>query len=273
MAQADSKFRMDPKDIKQLKVRNAEGTMIPIGTFAQVDEVLGPQTITRFNLYPAIKITGEAAPGFSSGQALQIMEDMSAKKLTSQMGFAWTDLSFQESAINPLATAMIFGFSILMVYLVLAAQYESWSIPVSVCLSVPTALLGAVLGLMSRGMTNNIYTQVGIVLIIGLASKNAILIVELASEKHEAGMNTLQAAVEASRERFRAILMTALSSILGFMPLVIASGAGAASRQAIGTAVVGGMTAAGVMSLIFTPVFYVVMVGVSEWLGKNRRLG
>jgi len=271
MAQADSKFRMDPNDIKQLKVRNAEGTMIPLGSFAEVNEILGPQTITRFNLYPAIKITGEAAPGFSSGQALHIMEDMSAKSLPAGMGYAWTDLSFQERAINPMAMAVIFGFSILMVYLVLAAQYESWSIPVSVCLSVPTALLGAVIGLMSRGMTNNIYTQVGIVLLIGLATKSAILIVEFAMEERASGKSILDAAISSVRIRFRAVLMTAFSFVLGVIPLVVASGAGAESRKVLGTTVCFGLIVATVVSLVAVPMLYAMIQSFSEWISGKKK--
>jgi len=270
-AQADASFRMDPNDIKHLKVKNAQGTMIPLGTFCKVDEVLGPQTITRFNLYPAIKITGQAATGFSSGEALHIMEDMSAKKLPNGMGFSWSDLSFQESKINPMAMAGIFGFSILMVYLVLAAQYESWSIPVSVCLSVPTALLGAVIGLSSRGMTNNIYTQVGVVLLIGLATKSAILIVEFAMEERAKGKPIHEAAQQAIQIRFRAVMMTAVAFVLGVIPLVVASGAGAESRKVLGTTVCFGLIAATIISIIAVPMLYAVIQSISEWVSGKKK--
>lgn len=269
-AQADTEFRMEPRDINNLKVRGANNTMIPIGTFATVNEVLGPQTITRFNLYPAIKINGEASPGFSSGQALHIMEDMSEKSLPANMGYSWTDLSFQERNINPLAMAGIFGFSILMVYLVLAAQYESWSIPISVCLSVPTALLGAVIGLNARDMTNNIYTQVGIVLLIGLATKSAILIVEFAMQQKQSGMSTLEAAVSAVQIRFRAVLMTAFSFILGVIPLLIASGAGAESRKVLGTTVCFGLLVATVVSLVAVPMIYAMVQSLSDRIGGKK---
>ena len=272
MAQADAPFRMDPKDIKNLKVKNAEGTMIPIGTFCKVNEVLGPQTITRFNLYPAIKITGQAAPGFSSGEALHIMEDMSTKSLPAGMGYAWTDLSFQERNLDPMAMAGIFAFSIFMVYLVLAAQYESWSIPISVCLSVPAALLGAVIALDARGMTNNIYTQVGIVLLIGLATKAAILIVEFAMEERAKGKSVMEAAVNSVNIRFRAVMMTAAAFVLGVIPLVIASGAGAESRKVLGTTVCFGLIVATVGSVIAVPMIYAMVQSLSDkFSGKHKK--
>ncbi len=265
--QADSRYRLKPEDIRQLEVRTMNQEMVPLGTLIRVDQTLGPQTILRYNLYPAASITGSAAEGFSSGEALNLMEQMATSKLPDSMGFEWTGMSYQEKQVGSEAI-LIFALAILLVFLVLAAQYESWTSPMAVILVVPLALLGVVLALMAREFDNNIYTQIGIVLIIGLASKNAILIVELASEKRAAGMSLLDSAVEAARLRFRAILMTAFSSIFGFLPLVVAAGAGAASRQAIGTAVVGGMAAAIIMSLIFTPVFYVVMQGLSERFKK-----
>ncbi len=267
--QADAKFRLKPEDIRQLEVRNSLGDMIPLGTLIRVDETLGPQTILRYNLYPAASITGSAAPGFSSGQALNLMEQMATSKFPSSMGFEWTGMSYQEKKVGS-ETVVIFALAIVLVFLVLAAQYESWSLPMAVLLVVPLALLGTVVALLMREFDNNIYTQIGIVLIIGLASKNAILIVELAAEQRAKGVSIFDSAVEASRLRFRAILMTAFSSILGFLPLVIASGAGAASRQAIGTAVVGGMIAAVCMSLIFTPVFYTVMQSMSERFSRQK---
>jgi HAE1 family hydrophobic/amphiphilic exporter-1 len=260
--QADHQFRMEPDDIRRLDVRDAEGHMIPIGTLVSVDQMLGPQTILRYNLYPAASITGEAAPGISSGQALNLMEQMADRSLPASMGYEWTGMSYQEKQVGSEAL-MVFALAIVLVFLVLAAQYESWSNPVAVILVVPLAVLGTVAALMMRGFDNNVYTQIGIVLLIGLASKNAILIVEFAMAEREKGKSILDAVADAARLRFRPILMTAISSIAGFMPLVIAAGAGAASRQAIGTAVVGGMIAATVMSLIFTPVFYVVMQKLS----------
>lgn len=267
--QADAQFRLKPEDIRQLEVRNKSGQMIPLGTLIEVDETLGPQTILRYNLYPAASITGNAAAGFSSGEALSLMEQMASTKFPDTLGFEWTGMSYQEKKVGSEAI-VIFSLAIVLVFLVLAAQYESWSLPIAVLLVVPLALLGTVAGLMLREFDNNIYTQIGIVLIIGLASKNAILIVELAAEQRAKGVSIYEAAVEASRLRFRAILMTAFSSVLGFMPLMVATGAGAASRQAIGTAVVGGMIAAVCMSLIFTPVFYAVMQKLSERLSQGK---
>jgi len=267
--QADHRFRVKPEDIRQLDVRNAAGEMVPLGTLVAVDEILGPQTVLRYNLYPSASITGQAAPGFSSGQALSLMEQLAETKLPAGMGFEWTGMSFQEKQVGSEAI-LVFALAIVLVFLVLAAQYESWTMPAAVILVVPLALLGTIGALVARQFDNNVYTQIGIVLLIGLASKNAILIVEFAKAEREAGRSILEAAASAAKLRFRPILMTAISSIAGFMPLVVASGAGAASRQAIGTAVVGGMTAATVMSLVFTPVFYVIMQRVSERAGGKK---
>jgi len=270
--QADHQFRNKPEDIRQLDVRDAMGNMVPLGTLISVDQVLGPQTIQRYNLYPSASITGGAAPGFSSGQALNLMEQLAENKLPPSMGYEWTGMSYQEKKVGSEAI-LVFALAIVLVFLVLAAQYESWTSPSAVILVVPLAVLGTVIALMMRGMDNNVYTQIGIVLLIALASKNAILIVEFASEQRAKGLGIVEAAVEASKLRFRPILMTSISSITGFMPLVVASGAGAASRQAIGLAVVGGMAAATIMSLLFTPVFYVVMQRLSEFRKKPALSG
>nr|MCU0556315.1 efflux RND transporter permease subunit [Desulfobacterales bacterium] len=270
--QADHQFRNKPEDIRQLDVRDAMGNMVPLGTLISVDQVLGPQTIQRYNLYPSASITGGAAPGFSSGQALNLMEQLAENKLPPSMGYEWTGMSYQEKKVGSEAI-LVFALAIVLVFLVLAAQYESWTSPSAVILVVPLAVLGTVLALMMRGMDNNVYTQIGIVLLIALASKNAILIVEFASEQRAKGLGIVEAAVEASKLRFRPILMTSISSITGFLPLVVATGAGAASRQAIGLAVVGGMAAATIMSLLFTPVFYVVMQRLSEFRKKPALSG
>jgi HAE1 family hydrophobic/amphiphilic exporter-1 len=256
--QADNQFRIKPEDIRSLEVRNNAGQMVPVGTLVDVDNIIGPQTILRYNLYPTASITGSAAPGFSSGQALNLMEQLAREKLPTSMGFEWTGMSFQEKKVGSEAI-FIFALAIVLVFLVLAAQYESWSSPAAVIMVVPLAVLGTVIAVMMKGADNNVYTQIGITLLIGLAAKNAILIVEFAMAEQEKGLSVIDSAVNAAKLRFRPILMTAISSIAGFMPLVVASGAGAASQQAIGTAVVGGMTAAIIMSLTFTPAFYVVM--------------
>ena len=267
--QADHKFRVEPQDIRQLEVRNAEGAMVPIGTLVKVERTLGPQTIMRYNLFPSAAITGQAAAGFSSGQALTLMEQMADVKLPMSMGYDWTGMSYQEKKVGS-ESIVVFALAIVLVFLVLAAQYESWTNPTAVILVVPLAVLGTVVALLMRDFDNNVYTQIGIVLLIGLASKNAILIVEFAAEQRKQGLSIVESAATAAQLRFRPILMTAISSIAGFMPLVVAAGAGAASRQAIGTAVVGGMIAATIMSLLFTPVFYVVMQSVSERLSGKR---
>jgi len=269
MAQADSRFRARPEDIRRLDVRNDRGEMVPLGTLIKVQDTVGPQTILRYNLYPTASITGAAAPGYSSGQALNLMEQLAAAKLPSSMGFEWTGMSYQERQVGSEAI-MVFALAIVLVFLVLAAQYESWSSPTAVVMVVPLAVLGTVLALMLKGADNNVYTQIGITLLIGLAAKNAILIVEFAMAEREKGKGALEAAVDAARLRFRPILMTSIASIAGFMPLVVASGAGAASQQAIGVAIVGCMTAATIMSLSFTPVFYVAMQHLT---GRRKKSG
>jgi hydrophobic/amphiphilic exporter-1 (mainly G- bacteria), HAE1 family len=256
--QADQKFRLVPDDIERLEVRNRSGKMVPLGTLVDVREVVGPQIVPHYNMFPSASITGESAPGFSSGQALRLMEQMAANKLPSSMGYEWTGMSYQEKKVGSQAIN-IFALAVLLVYLVLAAQYESWTTPAAVILVVPLALLGTVAAVAIRGMDNNIYTQIGIVLIIALASKNAILIVEFARELQAKGHDLLDAAVRAARQRFRPILMTSFAFILGIVPLVSAEGAGAASRRALGTAVFGGMIAATVLAVFFVPVFYVVV--------------
>eukprot|EP00456_Euglypha_rotunda_P018050 TRINITY_DN1632_c0_g1_i9.p1 TRINITY_DN1632_c0_g1~~TRINITY_DN1632_c0_g1_i9.p1 ORF type:complete len:459 (+),score=144.29 TRINITY_DN1632_c0_g1_i9:30-1406(+) len=269
--QADEQFRLQPEDIKRLEVRNRDGRMIPLGTLATIHKTLGPQIVPRYNLYPSATINGAAAPGVSSGQALQLMEEMAANKLPQSMGYEWTGMSFQEKRVGSQAV-YVFALGVLMVYLVLAAQYESWLMPAAVIMVVPLALLGTVIAVSARGMDNNIYTQIGIVLIIALASKNAILIVEFARELRQRDRSIIEAAIEASRLRFRPILMTSFAFILGIVPLIRATGAGAASRRALGTAVFGGMIAATVLAVFFVPVFYVLMQRMAEWRRKPAAL-
>ncbi len=270
MVQADHQFRIKPSDIRSLEVRNANDEMVPLGTLINVKETIGPQTILRYNLYPTASITGEAAAGFSSGQALQLMEQLAEAKLPTSMGYEWTGMSYQEKQVGSEAI-LVFGLAITLVFLVLAAQYESWTSPAAVIMVVPLAVLGTVIAVLMKGADNNVYTQIGITLLIGLASKNAILIVEFAMAERDKGKSLLEAAVDAAKLRFRPILMTSIASIAGFMPLVVASGAGGASQQAIGTAVVGGMIAATIMSLTFTPTFYIVMQRLGERLGRSKR--
>ena len=265
--QADSKYRLRPEDISRLYTRNKRGEMVPLGTLTDIDYTEGPSIISLYNLYPTAPINGTASPGFSSGQALKIMEQMAEEKLPAGMGYEWTGMSYQEKLVGNQAI-FVFALSVLLVFLVLSGQYESWTSPAAVILVVPLALLGTVLALTMRGFDNNVYTQIGIVLLIALASKNAILIVEYAREQRAAGQPIIDAAVEASRRRFRPILMTSFAFILGVVPLAIATGAGAASRQALGTAVIGGMLASTLLAVLFVPVFYVAMQRLSEWRSK-----
>lgn len=267
-AQADAGYRASPGDIGKLEMPGQDGKMIPVSSVASIEETLGPQTVTRFNLYPSIKILGGPSPGFSSGEALQIMESMADQTLPPSMGYEWSELSLQEKLAAGSSNA-IFILAVILVYLVLAAQYESWTVPVSVCLAVPTALLGAVLGCYLRDFDNNVYTQIGIVLLIGLATKSAILIVEFAKSERESGKSTFDAATSAADLRFRAVLMTAFSFILGVIPLVVASGAGAVSRQVLGTVVLTGMLIATVVSLVCVPMLYYLIQTTMERITRR----
>ena len=233
------------------------------------EDVLGPLTVNRYNMYPALKILGQPDEGFSSGEAMDIVEDMAVKKLPASMGIEWTELSYQEKAARG-AAGIIFILAVVLVYLVLAAQYESWTVPMSVVLAVPTALLGAVVALMFRAMENNVYAQVGVVLLIGLSTKSAILIVEFAKVQREAGKPVFDAALEAAQLRFRAVLMTAFSFILGVIPLLVASGAGAESRKILGTTVFGGMLVATVVSVVVVPMLYYLIQTTSERLRRKK---
>ena len=237
--------------------------MVPLGTFTSAQTILSSELITRYNLYPAASVFGNAAPGFSSGQALNLMEQVAQNTLPAGMAFDWTAISYQEKQIGNTAY-FIYALSLTLVFLVLAAQYESWTSPAAVILTVPMALVGVLLALMIRGFDNNLYTQVGLVLMIALAAKNAILIVEFARELRAEGMPIVDAAVEATRRRFRPIIMTSFAFILGVVPMAMASGAGAASQQALGTVVVGGMLASTLFAIPFVPVFYIAMQRISE---------
>jgi HAE1 family hydrophobic/amphiphilic exporter-1 len=229
---------------------------------------LGSELVTRYNLYPAAPIFGQAAPGISSGQALKLMEVVAAHTLPRGISYDWTSTAYQEKEVGRQAY-FIYALSITLVFLVLAALYESWLSPLAVIITVPLAVVGVLLGLIIRNFDNNLYTQIGLVLMIALASKNAILIVEFARDLQAQGLSVMDAAVEATRRRFRPIVMTSFAFILGVAPLVWASGAGAASRQAIGTVVFGGMLASTMLAIPFVPVFYVVMQRLSERFKKT----
>lgn len=258
--QAESPFRRTPEDISRLFVRNLEGDMIPLGTILSARNNVGPMRVDRYNMFPTAKVMGDSAPGYSSGQALDAMEELAHEILPPGMGYDWTNMAYQEKKAAGKGTAT-FVMAILVVILILAALYESWTDPISVVLTVPLAVLGAALGLMIRGMDNNIYTQVGLVLLVALAAKNAILIVEFVRDERAKGMDLLEAAVQGARIRFRPIIMTSFAFILGVYPLVVASGAGAVSRRSVGTAVFSGMLGVTLLGIFFIPVLYVLMQG------------
>ncbi len=261
--QADAPYRLLTDDLKNLYARNNKGEMVPLGTLMEVRHMLGSELVTRYNLYPAASLYGTTSPQVSSGEGLKLMEDVAAHTLPQGIAYDWTATAYQEKLMG-LQAYFIYALSITLVFMVLAALYESWTSPAAVMLSVPMAMVGVLLALILRGLDNNLYTQIGLVLMIALASKNAILIVEFARDLRHQGRSIIEAAVEATRLRFRPIIMTSFAFILGVVPLVWASGAGAASRQAIGTVVFGGMLASTLIAIPFVPVFYVVMERLSE---------
>ncbi|WP_265694246.1 efflux RND transporter permease subunit [Providencia rustigianii] len=258
IVQADTPFRMDPKDIELIKVRNKEGEMIPLSALVTITRVNGPDRVIHYNGYPSVDITGNAAPGFTSGQATQVMEKILQETLPEGMAFEWTDLTYQEKLAGNSAL-YIFPLAVLFAFLILAAQYNSWSLPFSVLLIAPMALLSAIAGVWLLGGDNNIFTQIAFIVLVGLAAKNAILIVEFAIAQEKQGKEMLSAVLEAAYLRLRPILMTSLAFIAGVVPLVLASGAGAEIRQAVGIAVFFGMLGVTFFGLILTPVFYIVV--------------
>jgi HAE1 family hydrophobic/amphiphilic exporter-1 len=267
--QAEPTYRATANDIRRLEVRNISGQMIPLSTFAEVEQSFGPQIVNLYNMYPSATVTGEPAPGYSTGQALDLMEQIAARVLPNDMGYEWTGMAYQERRVGGEAIK-VFAMAVLLVYLVLAAQYESWFVPAAVILVVPLALLGAIAAVSARGMDNNVYTQIGIVLIIALASKNSILIVEFARALRARGEPIREAAAHAARLRFRPIIMTSFAFIMGVIPLMFARGAGAAGQQALGTAVFGGMVASTFLAVLFVPAFFVVFQSLGEWWGHGR---
>ena len=270
--QADSQFRLQPRDIEKLSVRNQNGDMVPLGALVQVKPDVGPALIGLYNLYPTATIVGGPAAGFSSGEALDLMEEIANKTLPRGFGYEWTAMSYQEKIVGG-QIFLVFGLGMLLVYLCLAGQYESWIAPLSVILAVPLALLGPVITLTALGLANNLYTQIGLVLLIALAAKNAILIVEVAREKRlQHGEDIVAAAVGAARARFRPILMTSFAFILGVAPLVFATGAGAAARVSLGLSVMSGMIASTCLAVLFVPSFFVVLQRLEERKSPTPKL-
>ena len=269
VAQADSPFRMNPEDIAKLKTRNTQGNMVPLGSLVDVQNITGPDKITRYNMYPAAEINGSTLPGVSSGQAIDLMDKLMATELPPGFDFEWTELSLQQVLAGNVAL-LVFPLSVIFVFLALAAQYESWSLPFAVILIVPMCILSSMAGVWLSGMDNNIFTQIGFIVLVGLASKNAILIVEFAKQRQESGLSRFEAAVEASKIRLRPILMTSFAFIMGVFPLVIAEGAGAESRRLLGTAVFSGMLGVTLFGLLLTPVFYVAVLALAQRLRPSK---
>ena len=256
--QADQQFRLAAEDILGLKVRSATGALVPLGTLVDIQDRSGPDLVQRYNMLVSVPLQGNAAPGVSTGESLDIMEAMAERSLPRGLTFEWTELAYQEKVAGD-AAVYIFALAVIFAFLVLAAQYESWVLPLAIILIVPTSMLAALLGVSFRGMDNNILTQVGLIVLVGLAAKNAILIVEFARQLEEEGKELIAATVEASRLRLRPILMTAFAFIFGVLPLAVAQGPGAEMRQALGTSVFSGMLGVTFFGLLLTPVFYVIL--------------
>ncbi|MDP9137097.1 MAG: efflux RND transporter permease subunit, partial [Pseudomonadota bacterium] len=260
-AQADEQQRLEPKDILGLKVRSATDDLVPMGTLVSIRDVTGPTLVQRYNMYVSVPLQGNAAPGVSTTSALDLLEGLAAGDLPPGTSFEWTELALQERQVGNTAV-FIFALSVLFVFLALSAQYESWVLPVAIVLIVPLAVLAALIGVSLRGLDNNVLTQIGLIVLIGLAAKNAILIVEFARQAEERGAAAVDAVVEACRLRLRPILMTAFAFILGVVPLMLATGPGAEMRQSLGTAVFSGMLGVTFFGLFFTPVFFVALRSV-----------
>lgn len=261
--QAEPGYRMSPGDIDEIYVRSMDGSIVPFSTFARVEPVTGADLLPHYNVYRAAEITASAAPGHSSGQVIATIEELARKQLPEGYGYEWTGTALQEQQAAGQQTTIL-ALALLFVFLVLAAQYESWAVPFAVLFGLPVGVFGAFLGAWLRGLTNDVYVQIGLVMLIGLAAKNAILIVEFAKVRREEGMTIEEAALEGAKLRLRPIVMTSLAFILGVVPLVISSGAGAASRQSLGTAVCFGMTLAAVVGVFFIPWLYVVVQRLAE---------
>jgi hydrophobe/amphiphile efflux-1 (HAE1) family protein len=270
MIQAEQDFRKSPESINDIYLRSKDDAMVPMSTVSKIGMMTGPDILQRYNMFRTAEINGANAPGISTGQALTVMEDLSAKELPQGYNFEWTSIAYQEKEAGG-SQGPIFGMAMIFVFLVLAAQYESWAVPFSVLLGLPVGVLGAFLGVSLLGLENNVYVQIGIVTLMGLAAKNAILIVEFAKEAHEKGMGLSAAATEGAKLRFRPIMMTAFAFILGVVPLVSATGAGAAARVSIGISVFAGMLFASTVGLFFIPMLYVVIQGAAYLVSGNRK--
>jgi multidrug efflux pump len=267
--QAEPQFRSKPEDIQNIFVRQKEGKMVPLSALVTTEYVSGPDLVSRFNGFIAAKVTGDATTGYSSGDAINAMETLSTDTLPDGFSYSWAGQAFEEKKAGSTST-IIFAFALIMVFLILAAQYEQWALPMAVVTAVPFGIFGALVAVWSRGMENDVYFQIGLVTLIGLSAKNAILIVEFAELKYKEGMTPFDAAVEAAALRLRPILMTSSSFILGSMPLVLASGAGANARHSIGTGIIGGMIAATSLALFFVPLFFYLITEAKDRRAKKK---
>jgi multidrug efflux pump subunit AcrB len=268
--QAEGAERASVTDIAQFYVRNNDGNMVPMSSVQSTRQTFGPQYTNRFNVYRAAQITGAAAPGYSSGQALDALEEVAKATLPATVSYDWSDLSYQERKASGNASR-IFALSIVFVFLILAALYESWSLPFSVLLSVPIAVVGAFAGLLMRKYDFDVYAQVGVVMLIGLAAKNAILIVEFAKARLEEGKDMVTAALEGAKLRLRPILMTSFAFIFGCVPLWVAEGSGAASRRILGTVVISGMLTATLLAIFLIPMLFVEVEKLATWRSRSRK--
>ena len=266
--QAESEFRQKPDDIRRIYARNDQGDMVELSGVLDLEYKAGPNLVTRFNSYPSVQITGVPAPGYSTGDAIKIIEELAAKNLPDGYGYSWSGASYQEVRAGNQAPYVL-AFGLVMVFLVLAAQYEKWSLPLAVLLAVPFGLFGAIFAVFIFGMPKDIYFQVGLLTLVGLAAKNAILIVEFAAHEHREGKGVVEAALEAARLRLRPILMTSLAFVLGVLPLAISSGAGAAGRQSIGIGILGGMISATFLAVVFVPLFFVIIQTITDKFSRK----
>ena len=273
--QAEPEYRVSEDKISNFFIKNRDGRMVPLATLVDIKPISGPEYTNRFNLYRSAEVTGGPAPGFTSAQAMTALEEVAAEVLPSGMGYSWNAMSFQEKQASG-SLGIILAFSLVFVFLILAAQYESWSLPFSILLGTPFAIFGALFALWagrlgSPTFENNIFAQVSFVMLIGMAAKNAILIVEFANEEFKKGLSLLDAAIAAARSRFRPILMTAFSFILGVFPLVIASGSGAEARKVMGMALLGGMTVATILGVFFYPMLFILIGKIAGYEKKRDK--
>jgi HAE1 family hydrophobic/amphiphilic exporter-1 len=270
MVQALPQYRAQPSDLLKLYLKNSDGEMVPFSSFLRVEKVYGPEQITRYNMYTSAMVNGQPSPGYSSGQAIQAIRDVAQKKLPKGFGYDWAGSS-RDQANSGNQAIYIFIICLVFVYLLLSAQYESFILPLAVLLSLPIGLFGALAFLWIMGLENNIYAQIAMIMLIGILSKNAILIIEFAAMKHRNGTDALQAAVEGARLRLRPILMTSFAFIAGLLPLMLASGAGKIGNNTIGSSAAGGMLIGTIFGVIVVPGLYFVFAKMGEWLNKTHR--